>query len=455
MMRMSSRAFVVTVVVCLSSARAQVGTITEERVRDTVSWLAADERRGRDTGSPELVVVGDWIAGRFEAAGLSQVRDGSWRHEFPLAGWQLDSTAVSVTLTRKQLHDENPVVVTLAPDADVRQWTVGDATSGKDEPCTVAPVDDPVLQQLLRANSARQPVVVEVADDHPYWLQAKGKRSVLGGKRQASRPVFLVRKGVLPPAPAEGEAAWTIGWSTPPAEKVEVPQSNMVACLRGTTKKDEYVLVSAHYDHVGVGPEVDGDRIYNGADDDASGTTAVLLLAEAMAKEPPPARSILFVCFTGEEKGLLGSKAFAAEPPVPLDRIVANLNIEMIGRPESGKEGKAWITGVEYSDFAAIAAPALAAAGVEVVEFAMARQLFMQSDNWSLAQKGVVAHSLSAGSLHRDYHRPSDEVEKLDIPHMTKIIRALHALTLEFANRDGRPSFNDEGKKRLQGRRRG
>jgi Zn-dependent M28 family amino/carboxypeptidase len=217
--------------------------------------------------------------------------------------------------------------------------------------------------------------------------------------------------------------------------------------LPGTTKKDEYVVVSAHYDHIGIGRPIDGDAIHNGADDDASGTTAVLLLAGAMQRQPPPVRSVLFVCFAGEEKGLKGSAAFCDRPPVPLERIVANLNIEMIGRPEPGNEGKAWITGAEYSDFAKIVEAPLQRAGVLLVDFRMATQLFAQSDNWSFVQKGIVAHSLSAGSLHADYHRPSDEVAKLDLPHMTRIIGALLPAVRELADRDAVPRWNEKGRK--------
>jgi hypothetical protein len=436
---------------CASLATAQVSTITVERVRECVSWLADDERAGRDTGSSQIVAAGEWIAARFAKAGLAQVQEGTWMHEFPLAGWRLDSRAVQLKLVCKMKvagKDEKPATFVLAPDVEVRQATASDATSGEDEGCTVALVADPVLQKMLTANSARRPVVGEVEETDPLWLAAKGEHTVLGGRRQASRPLLLVKKGVLPPLPADAsDVAWTATWSLGAPQQTELPQYNVMSVLRGTSKKDEYVLVSAHYDHLGTGRAVNGDTVFNGADDDASGTTAVILLAEALAKQPPPARSVLFVCFTGEEKGLLGSKAFAAHPPVPLEKIVADLNIEMIGRPEPGKRGKAWITGAELSDFAAIAAEALQRADIGVVEFPMARQLFMQSDNWPLAQKGVVAHSLSAGSLHEDYHQRTDEVSKLDIPHMTNVIRGMFELVLELANRDQPPQWNEKGKR--------
>ncbi|MBL8752999.1 MAG: M28 family peptidase [Planctomycetes bacterium] len=430
--------------------RAQAPTITEEAVRTTVSWLAADERAGRDTGSPELVATGEWIAERFAKAGLQKVADNSWYHEFPLPGHVLDSKAVKLTLVR-QFGDEQKTF-DLAADTDVRQWTVAEVLTGEGEACTVAQLEDPVMQRLLFAKSARRPIVCEVPADHPYWLQSKGVRPVLGKAREASRPILLLRQGALPPAPPQDhrEVTWTATWSVGAPEKVDVPQRNVMALRPGTTKKDEYVVVSAHYDHVGVGSPVDGDRIYNGADDDATGTTAVILIAEALAKMPPTARSVLFVCFTGEERGLLGSKAFCERPPVPLDKVVANVNLEMLGRPEEGKAGQAWITGHDLSDFAAIAGPALQRRGVELVEFPMAGRLFAASDNWSFVQKGVVAHSISGGSLHKDYHQPGDQVDKLDLPHMTKVIGAVLEFTRELADRDAAPQWNDKGRERLQ-----
>lgn len=431
---------------------AQTEVITEASVREIVTWLAADERKGRDTGSPELEQVADWLGERFAAGGLQPGANGSWFHAWSLPGVTLDSNAVSVLLHRR-VGDENKDVA-LEAGKDVRWWRPADARGGTDENCTVAMADDPVLQQMLNAKSARRPVLVEVAEDDPYWLAADGEHGVLGGRRAASRPVFLVRKGVLPAAPEDGNVGWSMTWSVPDAPAADVPLRNVVALVPGTTKKDEFVVVSAHYDHIGIGRPVDGDAIHNGADDDASGTTAVLLLAQAMAKQPPPARSVLFVCFAGEEKGLLGSRAFCERPPVPLGHVVADLNIEMIGRPEPGNEGKAWLTGPGYSDFARIVEAPLQRAGVLLIDFRMADQLFAQSDNWSFAQHGVVAHSISAGSLHEDYHRPSDEVSKLDIPHMTGIVRGLLAAVRELADRDVAPQWTEQGRERTARRKR-
>ncbi len=435
---------------------AQIDTITQARVREAVAWLAADERAGRDTGSPELEAAGAWLEARFRAAGLSPLPDGSFQHQFGLPGWRLDSRTVALQLARTQGGQTQQV--SLVADTDVRLWTAADTLSGKDEACTVLPAQDPVADRLLLADAARRPTILEVPTDHPFWVMAAGEHQRSRPRRQASRPVFLVRAGLLPQTPNDKrEATWTATWSVAAPAKVEVPQRNIVAVKPADPSSptpDQYVVVSAHYDHIGIGQPVAGDAICNGADDNASGTTAVVLLAEALAKQPPLPRGVLFVCFTAEERRLLGSAAFCDRPPVPLDRIVANLNIEMIGRPEPGRERKAWFTGPDLSDFAAMLTPALARAGVEVVAFPQAAMLFAMSDNWSLAQRGIVAHSLSAGSLHRDYHQPSDEVELLDLAHMTAIVRGLYEATVELASLPAPPQWNERGKQRLQRARR-
>ena len=243
---------------------------------------------------------------------------------------------------------------------------------------------------------------------------------------------------------------WSIEWKGAAATAIDIPLSNVIGVVKGSELPDEFVVVSAHYDHVGIGAPKDGDSIHNGADDDATGTTAVLMLADAIGKGPKPKRSIAFVCFSAEEKGLRGSAAFVESSPIALDKIRCNLNIEMLGRPEQGKEKKAWVTGREYSDFADIVGAAMKNQGVELIEFGMAKQLFAASDNLSFAKKGIVAHSISAGSLHSDYHQPTDEVSRIDVPHMTAVIRALEAAVKELANRDAAPQWNDEGKKAIE-----
>lgn len=203
------------------------------------------------------------------------------------------------------------------------------------------------------------------------------------------------------------------------------PDFNVVGILPGRDPalKAEAVLVDAHYDHVGIRAPVAGDSIYNGADDDASGTVAVLEIARELASGPPPARTLIFLATTGEEVGLLGTRHYIAHPVHPLDKTVANLEIEMIGRPDSlaGGRGKGWLTGYERSTMGEI----LVKNGIPIVPDARPEQnFFMRSDNIAFARIGIPAHTLSSFNLHGDYHRPSDDITRVDAGHMAEVIRA-------------------------------
>jgi hypothetical protein len=442
--------------IALHAQQAPADPITEARVKEVVSFLASDDLLGRDSPSPGLDQAAEYLAAAFKKAGLVQAREGSWFHEYTLPGLRLDSTGIELKVRHQDDKPEEGNKVDeekeLKANDDVRLWRAGDGSGEQGQAATVADFTDPRVRRLLMGGG-RRAVLLEIDPAEPAWSKAAGVHEELGQVRQESGPVFLVRKGALP-AGALDSGAWTVTWKAKPAEAAPIKLRNVVGILRGKELASEYVIVSAHYDHIGTVSPVNGDSICNGADDDASGTTAVVTIAEALTKAAPPRRSIAFVCFSAEEKGLRGSRAFAAEPPFPLAQVVANVNIEMIGRPEEGKQKKAWITGAEYSDFAEIARPALLRAGIELTDFELATRLFGASDNYSLAAKGVVAHSISAGSLHHDYHQPSDEVAKLDLPHMTAVIRGLREMVLEFANRAAAPAWNEAGRKAIEGRRR-
>ena len=221
---------------------------------------------------------------------------------------------------------------------------------------------------------------------------------------------------------------------------------NVVGILRGHDPllRDSVVLVDAHYDHLGIGAPVAGDSIFNGADDDASGVVAVLEAARAMVAGPAPRRTVLFVATTGEEVGLLGTRWFIEHPVVPLSRMSANLEIEMIGRPDSlaGGPGRAWLTGYERSTMGAM----FAAAGLPIVaDRRPEQQFFMRSDNIAFAQKGIPAHTLSSYNMHDDYHRPSDDVGRVDFAHMTSVVRAAAAATRLLADGPA-PQWNPGGR---------
>jgi len=232
---------------------------------------------------------------------------------------------------------------------------------------------------------------------------------------------------------------------TVPAER-RLDGGNVVAILRGADPvlRDEAILVDAHYDHLGVGAPVDGDSIYNGADDDASGTAAVMLVARALAAGPRPRRTVVFLAATGEEVGLVGTRHYIRRPAWPIARTVGNLEVEMIGRPDSlaGGVGRAWLTGYERSTLGA----ALAAHGIPLVADPRPGQNFFErSDNIAFAWLGIPAHTLSSFDLHADYHTPRDEASRLDYAHMAQVISAAERAVRLMAD-GARPEWTPGGR---------
>lgn len=200
---------------------------------------------------------------------------------------------------------------------------------------------------------------------------------------------------------------------------------NVVGFIPGSDPalSQQSVLVGAHYDHLGVGEPVQGDGIYNGADDNASGVTALLEVARALAQGPRPRRTVVFLSTTGEEQGLLGIRWYLRQPTFPIEHIVANLEVEMIARPDpkAGGSGHAWLTGYERTTLG----EALAAAGIPIgPDPHPAQNFFERSDNYALALRGIPAHTLSSYGLHADYHTPADDVGTADLAHMTEVIRS-------------------------------
>jgi Zn-dependent M28 family amino/carboxypeptidase len=221
---------------------------------------------------------------------------------------------------------------------------------------------------------------------------------------------------------------------------------NVIGRLEGRDEKmkDQVILLTAHMDHIGIGKPVNGDNIYNGADDDASGCIAVLQLARALAHEKAPKRTVLFVFFGSEETGGQGNGYFLQHPPVPLKSIVANLEFEMIGRADSAvKPDELWLTGFDRSNLG----PELAKHGAKLVADPHPKQNFFQrSDNYALAKQGIVAHTVSSFGLHSDYHQPGDDVAHIDFAHMDQAIHSMLEPVKWLANSEFKPEWV-EGKK--------
>jgi Zn-dependent M28 family amino/carboxypeptidase len=228
---------------------------------------------------------------------------------------------------------------------------------------------------------------------------------------------------------------------------------NVVGILRGSDPalRDTYVLVSAHYDHVGIcsnGP----DRICNGANDDASGTASVIELASTLAKmREKPRRSLVFVAYFGEERGLYGSRYYGRHPMVPLEKTVADINLEQLGRTddsEGPQVGSATLTGFDYSDISATFVQAGRLTGIRVSKSEKrSDSYFARSDNQALADVGIPAHTLLVAYDFPDYHRPGDEWQKLDYANMEKVDRMIAAGLLMIADNPVPPKWNTSNPK--------
>ena len=222
---------------------------------------------------------------------------------------------------------------------------------------------------------------------------------------------------------------------TIPAERRRM-DVNVVGVIRGSDPvlRDSAIVIGAHHDHIGIRSGASPDSINNGADDDASGVVTVLQIAKALARSnPKPKRTMVFATFTGEEGGGSGSRRYLASPVIPMARTTAQMQVEMIGRPDSlaGGFGKAWLTGYERTTMGDM----LKANGIPLVaDPRPCQSFFSRSDNIRFARIGIPAHTLSSFNLHSDYHQVSDSPDKADIGHMTAVIRAAVRASQILAN---------------------
>jgi len=411
--------------------------INEQSVTESIKFLASDELAGRDTPSPGLDKASDYVARRFKNAGLEPLDTaGTYFQTITKATAKAPRSAV-LTNDGKALET---VGVLSANETAFKFDGPVTLVAAKPEPNQkfdgpVSFVAPPFNQRSSQGTFAKRIAQLRSQGATACLVQVKPKHQLVG---RVDEFKGIIGPVILIPPTQLGTVSIELDKQINGSAEVK----NVIGILRGsdTQLAKQAIIFSAHLDHIGIA-NTTGDTINNGADDDASGVTAVLTLADAYAALPvKPKRSVIFMTFWGEEKGLLGSRHYASDPAWPLADTIANLNLEMLGRPEPGAQGKVWMTGWDQSDLGTLLKEGAQQAEVLVFEHPrFSGFLYRQSDNWSFVEKGVIAHSFSAGSLHSDYHKPSDEWEKLRLDHMTKVIRGLFLGSLPLANGEVTP----------------
>lgn len=389
--------------------------IDQANVERVINVLAADDMEGRATFSPALWRAAEYIADEYEVIGLEQYA-GSEDFMQRMNVAQRSTEACELTLDGAAVPAEN---VACRLGADAVSLTIDDVE--------VFTVEGDPMQAFRRAFGATGHMVILMGPDNEEafrrfsgYLARPGGTLELGeeGGEGSGAPSLVM-------ALVESTATPTSLSVTGAASAEKLPLANVIGQITGN-RTDEYVIFSAHYDHVGVREGMEGDNIFNGANDDASGVTAVIELARYFKTRPKPERTLLFVSFTAEESGGYGSRYFAAN--VDPEQVVAMFNIEMIGKPAAAGPGSTWVTGFDESTFGEILNQAVEGTPYEYTPDPYPDQnLFFRSDNAALARLGVPAHSLSSTPMNEDpdYYRPSDEVETLDLENMTELIRAM------------------------------
>ena len=487
------------------AAAAQVATpevasaiesITEASVRAHLAILAHDQLRGRDTPSEGLETAARYIAELHRSYGLEPAGpDGSFMQRYPLGLMAPDPTGASV-----RFHGPGG---TTEPRVGREVFFDGGSEGRVEGPLTFVNVELPAaaepgslagavavfelrggwdpdlwatsLRQAAYARAAGASAIVHILDSgfpssvvgqlgaglaQPRWR--------LGG--DAFLPRVFVRRRALEEVIPEDERPWSEDSENTagPGSLASVPETrldadlplgivslgdppNVVAELPGRDPalRDEYIVLSAHFDHVGVGQAVDGDSIYNGADDNGSGTTALLEVGRALGSLPPelrPRRSVLFLHVSGEEKGLLGSEWWVDHPTRPIGNIVANINMDMVGgntHPDTIA-----VLGREYSSLG----PLLMEVNREQPQLGLTtvpdmwpqEALFFRSDQFNFMREEIPSLFLFAG-FHECYHRPCDELEFVSTGKISRVARLTAHTILEIGNRDGRPEWTPSG----------
>jgi hypothetical protein len=475
--------------------RAALDRISAASMRKHLKFIASDKLEGRNTPSPGLDRAAEYIAAQFKKAGLEAVGDQGY---FQTANWiqplrnpktfslSIQSGAQTVSAAPAQVSFAFPGALNLRGVSLVKIDFTNSASHAALKASDVGgKVVITELPDLQRADRSRRGELMQVQNAFVSRLQSLKAVLVLSIARAAVAgtgfsPGRLIDPDNRPPPGAGGQPAAlpivqllgaggatlfdslplgatsaTLSINVDAPAAVPVRMRNVIGVLRGSDPalRETYVLVTAHYDHLGVNPNVPGpDKIFNGANDDGSGTVSVMEIAAALSKlKQRPKRSIVFMTVFGEEKGLLGSRYYGRHPIFPIEKTVADVNLEQIGRTDDSEGlqvGTCAMTGYDFSDVGEIFKAAGDLVGIKVFKHPTnSDAYFGRSDNQALADQGVPAHTLSVAYEYLDYHQVGDHWDKVDYDNMAKVDRMVTVGVLMIANNASEPKWNEANPK--------
>jgi Zn-dependent M28 family amino/carboxypeptidase len=429
-------------------------TITERAIRAHMEFLASDALNGRGSGTRDEWIAATYIASQFRLWGLEPMGDdGGYVQAIEMAGVEATVPPVLRAGNHAWTHGKEMVVqalgstlplsgplikfqtgATIPPGAIVllpASAMTADRTAVAAAAMVISPLT-PQVQTQWEPTASRLPTMPLRAVKLPPTAAPRATRIIVNDAALAALEA-MPAGGIVRFEAATRPTPSTFTW-------------NAVGKITGShpVAGAETIVLSAHLDHIGArAPQPGVDTINNGADDDASGTVAVMALAEALVKGPRPRRTIVFALFGSEERGGFGAGFFVNLPVVPLDRLVADLQFEMLGRPDPKiPPNHLWLTGYERSNLG----PELGKQGAALVADPHPEQsFFTRSDNIRFAQRGVVAHTVSSYNLHKEYHTVEDEIRLIDFPHMTASIKSLVRPIRWLADAPFKPAWNPGG----------
>ncbi len=370
--------------------------------------LSSDEMGGRKTFSPQINKAADFIAAEFAKSKLSFFGNTSSYFQ-DITMTKAKPLAIAGFLDADSLNTANVVANTTATEININ--------SLKDYEVIVVKKEDDFSKTVFPLFDRDKNLLILVDTAHTRRFKSMQRFTGNAKFSSAVSQVFVLTANLNP-------SSFSLHIKN---QLTEQKLKNIVAVLPGRSKKNEFVVFAGHYDHLGIGkPDKEQDSIYNGANDDAAGTTAVIMLSKYFSQLNNNERTLIFVAFTAEENGGFGSHYFSKQ--LDADKVVAMFNIEMIGTESKWGGNSAYITGYEKSDFGKILQSNLAGSSFHFESDPYPKQnLFYRSDNATLAELGVPAHTISTSKMDDEkfYHTQEDEIETLNMSNMAEIIKAI------------------------------